>query len=141
MLRKILVVDDDTTIRHLLNISFTKKNYEVTTAEDAEKALQILDRQVFPVIFLDLQLPGLSGLELCKIIRKHHPLSFIFAMTAFISLFDLTECREAGFDDYFTKPLNLEMIHKATADAFEKIERWKERARAKRLGSPAGDDM
>ena len=48
-------------------------------------------------------------------------------MTAYVSVFALTECREAGFDDYFTKPVNLKLFHKAADDAFEKIERWKKK--------------
>jgi len=74
---------------------------------------------------LDLKLPGMNGVELCELIRKQNPLAIIHALTGFTDLFGLLECRKAGFDDFFTKPVSMEVLLEAAKDAFKKIERWK----------------
>jgi len=63
-------------------------------------------------------------MELCEKIRKDNPIGIIYAVTGYSDLFGLLECRKVGFDDFFTKPTNLELLFKAAEDAFEKIERW-----------------
>lgn len=125
MENKILVVDDEQMILGLMKNAFGKEGYEVYTAESAEKALEILQEENIQVMFLDLKMPGMDGVELCREIRKDRPMAIIYALTGYTSLFELSDCREAGFDDYFTKPANLEILFKTTQDAFEKLERWK----------------
>ena len=80
----------------------------------------------FQVMFLDLNLPGMSGEDLCKQIRKEQPFAIIYAVTGYTSTFEKADCRKAGFDDHFSKPVELKSLYKAAEDAFEKIERWKE---------------
>ncbi|MCP3871868.1 MAG: response regulator [Desulfobacteraceae bacterium] len=64
--KTILIVDDETSIRGLFKTALTQKNYAVLTAESGEKALEIIDSETIPVMFLDLNLPGINGIELCK---------------------------------------------------------------------------
>ena len=123
--KKILIVDDEVSIRDVMKNLFVVEGYEVITAENAEKALEILKKENLMVIFLDLKLPGMNGVDLCRCIRKENQIAMIHAMTGFSVLFNLLECREAGFDDYFIKPFDLDMLLKAAKDAFEKLERWK----------------
>jgi CheY-like chemotaxis protein len=123
--KEILFVDDESSVRMMIENAFTTAGYQVTLAENAESALQILKSRHFNVIFLDLNMPGMNGMELCKVIKKDKPLTIIYAITGYASLFQLADCREAGFEDYFIKPVNLEVLFKATQYAFEKIERWK----------------
>lgn len=78
-------------------------------------------------MFLDLNMPGMNGIELCKKIKTNMPMSIIFAITGYASIFELAECREAGFDDYFKKPVNIKILTKIADDAFHKIERWKKK--------------
>jgi DNA-binding response OmpR family regulator len=78
-------------------------------------------------MFLDLKLPGMNGIELCRRIRKNNPIACIYSMTGFSSLFELADCRDAGFDDYFLKPIDLSIFMKTAEDAFEKISRWKKK--------------
>ncbi len=125
--RKLLVVDDEESIRDMFEEAFSRAGYLVQSAESAEEALEILKKENIHVMFLDLNLPGMNGLELSKQLRKDRPMDIIFAVTGYSSLFELAECREAGFDDYFNKPVNLKMLLKAAQDAFEKINRWKKR--------------
>jgi CheY-like chemotaxis protein len=60
-------------------------------------------------------------------IRKERPVAILHAVPGYTSLYDLLECREAGFDDYFAKPMELVTLWKVAKAAFQKIERWKRR--------------
>ena len=123
--RKILVVDDEREILVGFELAFRNADYIVHCAESAEEALEVVNRENSQVMFLDLKLPKMDGVELCKRFRKDRPLAVIYAVTGYPSLFELAHCREAGFDDYFIKPIDLEVLWKATEDAFVRIKRWK----------------
>jgi DNA-binding response OmpR family regulator len=125
--KNILVVDDEEMIRNLLKEAFSRAGYTVRTAESAEAALKTLAAEKIWVMLLDLKLPGMSGVELCRKIRNDYPLAILFAVTGYASLFELSECREAGFDDYFTKPVTLSLLLEAVNGAFERLERWKKK--------------
>ncbi len=125
--KRILVVDDEKQICDLFSQVFSKAGYSVQTAESAEEALEIMAKTPFPVLFLDLNLPGMNGVELCRQIRKGWSMTICFAVTGYASLFELSDCRDAGFEDYFTKPASLSDLLAAAEHAFKKIERWKKR--------------
>jgi CheY-like chemotaxis protein len=124
---KILVVDDESSVRDLFDSVFTEAGCEVIAAADGKQALAILKIQGIDVIFLDLKLFGMNGIELCRQIRKTNPVAMIYAMTGWAALFEIDECREAGFDDYFEKPLDMEMLLSEVDQAFTKLDRWKKR--------------
>jgi DNA-binding response OmpR family regulator len=124
---KILVVDDEASIRELFSTVFTEADYEVIAAESGTQALKILQLEDIDVIFLDLKLFGMNGIELCRQIRETKPISIIYAMTGWAPLFEIEECREAGFDDYFEKPLDMDMLLKLVAESFARLNRWKKR--------------
>ena len=125
MTKKILVVDDEASVRDLLQNTFCNEGYKVRLAEGAEPAFEILEEENIKVIFLDLKLFGMNGIDLCKQIKRNNPTAIIFAMTGWAALYDIEECREAGFDDFFTKPVNIDVLLKAVGDAFEKLDRWR----------------
>ena len=122
--KKILVVDDEEVIRELMEQAFNRFGYTVRTAENSEKALEILSGEKIQVKFLDLDMPGMNGLDLCRKIREKFPTSMIHALTGHGSLYQLSDCRQAGFDDYFTKPVDLILLRKAAEEAFDKIKMW-----------------
>jgi DNA-binding response OmpR family regulator len=122
--QKILVVDDDEFIREIFEQAFIRSGYKVRLAESAEEALEILNAENIPVMFLDLNLPGMNGADLCRKIKEKNPTTIIHAVTGYGSLFELARCREAGFDDYFAKPVNLSALVQAAKEAFEKLDRW-----------------
>ena len=123
--RKILVVDDEQSARNLYKSAFEKNGYEVFTAETGEEALEIVENETIYVMFLDLVLPGMDGEELCRRILKKAPVSILFAVTGYSSHFELADCKAAGFEDYFRKPVPLEKMFEAVEAAFETIDRWK----------------
>jgi len=125
--KRILVVDDEAQIRDLFTMVFSKAGYSVQTVGSAEEALEIMAKTPFPVLFLDLNLPGINGIELCRRIHKGWSMSVCFAVTGYASLFEISDCRDAGFEDYFPKPASIADLLAAAEHAFKKIERWKKR--------------
>ncbi len=124
---RILVVDDEASIRNLFEEIGNEAGYAVYTAAGAEEALALLEQNDINVIFLDLKLFGMNGIELCRRIRREKPLAIIYAMTGWSGLYEAEECREAGFDDFFKKPVSADFINRRVEDAFEKISRWTDR--------------
>ncbi len=121
--KKILVIDDEDTIREILEKAFCKAGYCVRLATGAKEALEILRKEYIPVIFIDLGLEIMNGFELCGHIRKDSPSAFIYALTGYAALFSPHEIRGAGFDDYFSKPISINTLYKVAKDSFEKIQR------------------
>ena len=121
---RILVVDDEVLILDMLKDAFGSAGYTVLTATSAEDALKILKDESVMVMFLDIKLPGMSGIELCKRIRIEDQVSILYAFTAYSNIYGLLECRAAGFDDFFIKPIKINLLLKAAQEAFEKLKRW-----------------
>ena len=122
---KILVVDDEEVIRELLKKIFVQAGYNIYLAESADKALEILKNESIMVMFLDLDLAGMNGIELCRKLRKDNYIGIIYALTGYTDLFSLMECRMVGFDDFSAKPESVELLQEAVRDGFTKLERWK----------------
>lgn len=123
--KKILVVDDEPSILRLLSQLFTKAGYDVSTAENANDALKIIEEKNIIIMFFDLNMPVMNGMELCRQVKNLKPMSIIYAITGYASLFELSECLDAGFEDYFKKPVNMSTLLKIAQSAFEKVNRWK----------------
>jgi len=122
---KILIVDDEEAIINMMGLAFSRVGYDVISAESGKQALKILQQDKIHVVFTDLNMPEMNGIELCRAIRKLMPMAVVFAVTGYASLFELAECREAGFEDYFVKPVNLKKLVQTADNAFEKLNRWK----------------
>jgi two-component system cell cycle response regulator len=107
MRTKILVVEDDTAIRGLIHMYLEKSGFEPFAANSAEKALDILEDQEIGIVLTDIQLPGLNGLELTKIIRrKYH--SDVIIMTGYSLDYTIEEAMARGASDLIIKPVRLE---------------------------------
>jgi CheY-like chemotaxis protein len=128
MEKKIIVVDDEVSILDMIKGVFDSAGgYTVLTAESPEDALKIIKNETFLVMFLDINLPGMSGVKLCKRIRIEDQISIIHAFTDYNNFHSLLECRAAGFDDFFVKPVKIDVLLKVAKDSFERLERWKVR--------------
>lgn len=126
--KKVLFVEDEPMLRKLYQTTFKgEKEYEVYGAESAEEAIDILEKEHLMVICIDLHLPGMNGVELCRRIRKQNPIALIYAITGYASHFELNDCRGAGFDDYFIKPIPVNTLRELMNDSFVRINRWRRR--------------
>ena len=130
MNNKIMVVDDEDCIRDLFVRMFKKAGYQVQTAASAEQALELMYASPSEVLFLDLNLPVMNGLDLCRQVRVEWPWCICIAVTGYAALFELIACREVGFEDYFIKPVPSEELLAAAGDAFKKLKRWRRRQTA-----------
>ena len=116
----ILVVDDEETIRTVFDLAITRAGHTGCYAKSGYEALDILKTEKnINVIFVDLNLPDMSGVELCSRIRTDRPEAVINAITGYAPFFDITECYRSGFDDYLEKPIGADRlmtsIHKAVS--------------------------
>jgi CheY-like chemotaxis protein len=124
MKKTILLVDDEELVLKTMSRVLTNEDYEVLTASSGAAALEIIEKQSVRVFFLDLNMPGMSGVELCEKIKTMDPVSCVYALTGYADDYAIAQCREAGFDDYFTKPFKIAEMLDATQDAFDKLSRW-----------------
>lgn len=106
--KKILVVEDEPDIRKLVHYNLTQERFKVVEAEDGERALRAVQRERPDLIILDLMLPGLSGLELCRALRERPETARlpILMLTAKAGEADRVVGLEMGADDYLTKPFS-----------------------------------
>jgi two-component system, OmpR family, response regulator MprA len=100
----ILVVDDDAAIRRMLERTLVAERYEVTTAHDGGAALREVERSVPDLIVLDVGLPGLDGLAVCRRVRALGLAVPILLLTARDAVSDRVDGLDAGADDYLVKP-------------------------------------
>lgn len=107
-MKKILIVDDEKGIVNFMKIFFQREGYEVYTACSAEECLSCLDKSV-DIILLDVMLPGMDGLELCRMIRDRISCPILF-LSAKIEEKDRIKGLAAGGDDYIVKPFSLEEL-------------------------------
>ena len=103
---RILVVEDEASIRRFITLNLEMAGYKVGEAESGEEALEMLTSFCPDVVVLDIMLPGMDGLEVCRYIRTHLPDSLIIMLTAKGQDTDKIMGLELGADDYMVKPFN-----------------------------------
>jgi two-component system OmpR family response regulator len=103
---KILIVEDDQTLLDVLKYNFVKDGHEVLTAVDGIRAVELARSEKPDLIILDIMLPGLSGLDVCRILRKEMTTP-VLMLTAKVEEIDKIVGLELGADDYMTKPFSL----------------------------------
>ncbi len=106
MAAKILIVDDEPPIIDVLSYNLKRANYEVLIARDGEQALTLARQEQPDLIILDLMLPRLNGLEVCRILRRERDVPIIM-LTAHDAEVDRVVGLELGADDYVVKPFSV----------------------------------
>jgi two-component system response regulator PilR (NtrC family) len=110
MKSRILVVDDEESIREFLEIMLKKEGYEVTLAEDGQKAKDLLAKKTFDMIISDLQMPNVTGIELLKHVKDAYPEIVFMMITAFGTTETAVEAMKMGAYDYITKPFKIDEV-------------------------------
>ena len=103
---RLLVVEDDPSIREVVKLGLESAGFHVTATGDGQEALTIFRREAFDLVVLDIMLPSLDGLEVCREIRREHQTPVVF-LSARSELHDVVVGLELGADDYVTKPFEL----------------------------------
>jgi phosphate regulon transcriptional regulator PhoB len=117
-MKSILVIDDEADIVELVAYNLKKEGFNVDTAHDGEQGLKKIGSKRYDLIFLDLMLPGIQGIELCKMVRNNPDTSRIpiVMLTAKGEEIDKILGLEVGADDYITKPFSpRELVARAKA--------------------------
>jgi DNA-binding NtrC family response regulator len=117
----ILIVDDEESVRESLNHWFTEDGYRVECAENAKKALSILESDAFDIILTDLKMPGMDGLELLQRIKTLNKDSIIIVMTAFATVDTAVKALKEGAFDYVTKPFDPDDLSHLIRNATKQI--------------------
>ena len=118
-LRKVLVVDDDPVVGKSFNRVLSGKGYAVITAENGEEALAKLQSEHYDVVFTDLRMPGMNGLEVAERVKARQPWTPVVIVTGYGSHTSEERARAAGVSDFLHKPLSPEMIEDSTAKALQ----------------------
>ena len=106
----LLVVDDDASVREALALVLGIDGFDVTTAEDGREAIRTLERRQTDAVILDVLMPGLDGLEVCRRMRARGDRTPVLMLTARAEVSERVAGLEAGADDYLAKPFAREEL-------------------------------
>ena len=112
MPKQVLIVDDEETLTWSLakSLAHDRETYEVTTVNDGETALSVIDQQPFDVVVLDIRLPGINGLDVLMNIKEHKPSTKVIIMTAYGSIDIREKAKARGSLYYIEKPFEIEQM-------------------------------
>lgn len=132
---KVLVVDDQADIARTIQKFLQLNDFPVETANDPQHALKMMSNELYKIIFCDIQMPGMNGLELLKQLKMRSPMSIVIMMTAFHDQAMVVECVEHGAHDFLVKPIEpLDLVFEVALDAEKKVLRWANALRPSRYG-------
>ncbi|MEU3508578.1 response regulator transcription factor [Streptomyces longwoodensis] len=126
MPQTLLLAEDDRAIRHALERALTLEGYQVTAVADGVEALAQAHKSPPDVLVLDVMMPGIDGLQVCRVLRAEGDRTPILMLTALVETADRIAGLDAGADDYVVKPFDVEEV-------FARL-----RALLRRTSSPAG---
>lgn len=106
----ILIVDDETSVRRVIQRKLSAEGYHCREAADADQALDELKRQPIELVLLDINMPGKSGLQLMPQIKELYPDTLVTMTTGIVDTYTAVQCIREGAFDYITKPLNLDEL-------------------------------
>ena len=106
---RVLAVDDDQPTREMLERSLALRGFDCYVVGSAVEAAEILAREDFDLLLLDILMPGRSGMELLRVVADH-PHMAVVVLSAFADAFAATKALKEGADDYVTKPVNLDEL-------------------------------
>lgn len=118
--RRLMIVDDNAINLKVVEGFLTKDQHDITTVDSGAVALEKLEHQNFDAILMDMEMPGMNGIEVTEHIRAlkdpHKASVPIIAMTANVSKEDIERCMKAGMNDYVAKPLNPDQLRRKIAE-------------------------
>lgn len=120
--RKILVIEDDRDIAHLVQMHLRDIGYRVTVSHNGQQGLELAMTQPFDLIVLDLMIPGMDGLEVCRRLRARPPYTPILMLTAKSTELDRVLGLEVGADDYLTKPFSIRELIARVKALFRRVD-------------------
>jgi two-component system response regulator PilR (NtrC family) len=130
---KILVVDDERSMREFLGIMLAKEGYGVTQCPDGETALRQVEEDIFDLVIMDIRMPKMDGIAVLERMKEITPETIVIMITAFASTDTAVRAMKKGAYDYITKPFKIDEIKLIIRNALEKKALEKENILLKRL--------
>lgn len=116
MPNRILIVDDDPTVRQFVDLILTQHGYNISTAATPDTAMQILGRESFGLVLLDIRMPGMSGLDILRLMRARQNRPKILMMTSQRDPGTIMQAIEQGAVGYLVKPFKpLDLLKRVDA--------------------------
>ncbi len=119
-MEKILVVDDEPSLREVLSIMLKRAGYSVTSVTDGEEAVEIVQKEIFDLVITDLRMPKIDGMEVLKAVKSASPETVVLIITAFATADSAVEAMKHGAYDYLTKPFQVDEVQLIIRNALEK---------------------
>jgi two-component system response regulator PilR (NtrC family) len=123
---KILVADDEKSMREFLDIMLKKEGYKVALASNGEEVLKLIEKDIFDLALVDIRMPKLDGISALKRIKSFSPETIVIIITAYASADTAIKAMKEGAYDYITKPFKIEEIKLIIKNALEKKQLQKE---------------
>jgi two-component system response regulator PilR (NtrC family) len=117
---KILIVDDESSMRDVLQIMLKRSGYAVTVASDGEEALGQVQKEIYDLVITDLRMPKVDGLEVLKSVKSSSPDTVVLVVTAFASADSAVDAMKHGAYDYLTKPFQVDEVQLIIRNALER---------------------
>jgi two-component system response regulator PilR (NtrC family) len=117
---KLLVADDEQSMREFLEIMFKKEGYHVSLASNGEEVLKLTEKEIFDLVLLDIRMPRLDGISALKKIKALSPETIVIMITAYASADTAIKAMKEGAYDYITKPFKVDEIKLVIKNALEK---------------------
>jgi len=117
---KILVVDDEKSLRDVMSIMLKRAGYDVTEAADGEEAIGQVGKEIYDLVITDLRMPKADGMEVLKAVKSSSPETVVLVVTAFGTADSAVEAMKQGAYDYLTKPFQVDEVQLIIRNALEK---------------------
>ena len=120
----VLVVDDDEDVLDMIRLHLTRAGLHADAVTDAESALRKMEQFQYPVVLLDINMPGMSGVELLAALKAQNSLVQVIMLTGHHGIENVIECMDRGATDFFAKSANQEGVAEAVGLALGRSARW-----------------
>lgn len=118
---KLLLIDDEEPVREILELSLRSDGYEVITAEDGQRGIELFQRENPPIVLTDIKMPGMDGVEVLKRIKQINPETEVIVITGHGDMDLAIQSLQLGASDFITKPVRDEVLSVALRRAKERL--------------------
>ncbi len=138
---KVLVIEDDEVLRQLLIDVLSEEGYHIEASETGEAGLSIMEQDVFDIVLLDINLPGMDGMEVLRLAPARQPDAQVVMLTAFGTVDTAVEAMKQGAFDYINKPFSTDELLLTINRALEEQDLRREVARLRQKARGVGGDI
>jgi CheY-like chemotaxis protein len=113
---KLMIVDDNEGVRHLVSRWLERAGFSVSQAKDGAEALDLIKKDPPDIILADIRMPKINGLELARMVKREFPGTKVVLMTAYSSPQTIAQAKREGVDDYLEKPFTQDQVEKTARE-------------------------